>query len=349
LYEGCIDKDHFLAQLDWIFNWDDLAEPLFDLANNAHGGRPRYSPLIMLKMLFLSFLFDKSDRDMEFAATNNLLIKYFLRLPIDGKSPDHSSISRFRDEILREKGGEFFKDMFYSIVAQAKDKGINFSTIQALDATHTTADVNTHNDGHKVKHLEGKPRDKDASWGCKGTETKITSKGKKVEVNKYFYGYKAHLTAETNHGLVTEYHTTTGKTADIDGGDRLIHRVMGEKQRKQIDILTADKGYGSPVWINLLEKFTDIITAFCLPKTMTEQGFKKEKWQSYDQDFNRKTMRKLRYVIERTNGDLKNNHSLRRCRYLGLQKYNFQTAMASIAHNVKTSVRIITGARLRPI
>ena len=36
IYENFIDKNHFLAQLDWVFNWDELAEPLFDLAKNAH-------------------------------------------------------------------------------------------------------------------------------------------------------------------------------------------------------------------------------------------------------------------------------------------------------------------------
>ena len=100
LYESFIDKNHFLAQLDWVLNWDDLSEPLYDLARNAHGGRPRYPLDIMLKMIFLSFLFDLSDRDTEFFATNNLLAKYFLRLPINETAPDHSSICRFRDGVL---------------------------------------------------------------------------------------------------------------------------------------------------------------------------------------------------------------------------------------------------------
>jgi len=323
LYEGCIDKDHFLAQLDWVFNWDDLAEPLLDLAKNAHGGRPRYSPVMMLKMLFLSFLFDQSDRDVEFAATNNLLIKYFLRLPIDGKAPDHSSVSRFRGEVLSEKGTEFFRDMFHTIIAQAKDKGVVFSAIAALDATHTVADVDTYKDGTNVKHFDSSPRDNDATWGVKGHETKVTPSGKPVDVVKAFYGYKAHLLTETNHGLITAYHSTPGNTADIDGGDSLIHRIITNVQRRDIDILTADKGYGSAVWINLLEKHTGILTAFCLPKDMTTTGAFKDRWTAYEQDSNRRTIRKLRYVIERTNGDLKENHSLRRCRYLGLKKYTF--------------------------
>ena len=116
VYKSFIDENHFLCQLGLVFDWDEMAKPLWDLAKNEQGGRPRQSPVVMVKMLFLSFLYNRSDREMEFMATSDLYVKYFLRLPIDGLAPDHSSLSRFREEVLETFGTDFFKQMFENIL-----------------------------------------------------------------------------------------------------------------------------------------------------------------------------------------------------------------------------------------
>jgi IS5 family transposase len=271
-----------------------------------------------------------------------------LRLPINEKAPDTSCLSRFRDEVIKVKGLSFFDSLFNNVLTQAQERGVVFGTIHAIDSTHTVANVNTFND-RKNQDTEGKPRDPDASWGTKKTEIRKTVEGKKVKVPVHFYGYKTHLDGETDFGLIHGFHTTDGATADIDGWDVLIHRVLSEKQRKGIDVLLADKAGGCPVWINILEKYDGILTAFSLPENMLTKGEHKEKWQAYKADEGRKAFKKERYVIERINADLKNNHSLRRCRYLGKIKYHLQAAMAAIAHNIKIMVRLITGVKFRSI
>lgn len=343
VYRGCIDEQHFLAQLAHTFDWHEFAAPLHDLGENDHGGRPRYPAVLMLKMLFVAFLFNHSDRDTEFAATNNLLVKYFLGLPINEKAPDHSSLCRFREAVLLKKGAAFFNDLFRSLIRSAKERGIVAGVVHALDATHTFANVAVE------KPQDPKtPRDPDASWGCKGSETRTTTEGVKVQIPKYFYGFKAHLLAETRHGIVTGLSSTPGHVADIDGGDNLIGKTLTPEERKQIHVLLADKGYGCPIWINLLEKYTDIVTAFSLPKTMTEKGEYREKWRAYASDPGRTAFKRERYVIERVHADLKGRHGLGRARYIGLAKYQFQLTMSAISHNLKIFMRLMTGARLRP-
>jgi IS5 family transposase len=342
VYKACLDQNHFLVKLRELFDWNGMAQPLESLAKNAEGGRPRTPPVTLLKALFISFLFDHSDRETEFAATNNLLVKYFLGLSIDEKAPDHSTFSRFRDEVLKAKGVDFFRDLFRSLLAQAKRKGVTVSVIDALDATHTFAKVDTDQPDDP-----NSPRDPDATWGCKGNETKTTADGEKVQIPKYFLGYKAHLLVESQAGIVTGYHATPGHVADIDGGDWLIHRILTEEERQEIQVLLADKGYGCPVWINLLEKYTGIMTAFSLPNPMVKRGEHKERWQTYLME--RTSFRKDRSVVERANGDLKDNHGLRRSRYRGIAKYTFQVAMSVMARNLKIFVRQLTGARFKPI
>lgn len=344
VYKSFIDQGHFLARLKGLFDWGALAAPLADLARNEAGGRPRHAPAIMLKMVLLSFLFDLSDRDTEFFATNNLLAKYFLGLPIDEAAPDYSSLSRFRSDVLRVKGTAFFTALFRSLTTHAKSVGVVFGSIHTLDTTHTVADVDTRKDSER----EAK-RDPDAAWGVKGRETKVTPAGETVDVLKTFFGYKAGLVAETAHGLVTGVGVASGNAADLDIGDWLIHRTLTDSERAAIGVILGDKAFGCPIWINLLEKYTGIATAFSLPRTMLTRGQWKQKWQAYVEDPDRTILRKGRSVIERVNADLKDNHSLRRCRYAGKSKYYLQAMMAVIAHNLKIMVRLLTGARLRPI
>jgi IS5 family transposase len=348
VYKRLVDQNHFLVKLDEQFDWYELAEPLKDLGENDHGegGRPRYPAVQMLKMLFVSFLFSLSDRETETEATNHLIVKYFLGLPIDERAPDHTSLCRFREAVLRKKGALFFTNLFRSLLAQAKERGVKFGVVSALDATHTLAKVDT-----DKQDDPGSPRDPDASWGCKGDETKVTTDGQKVKIPKFFFGYKAHLLGETANNVITGFHVTQGATADIDGGDILIHRVLTNDERKDMKVLIADKGYGCPVWINLLEKYTGIMTAFSLPEWMYKKGSEhlKLKWLNYKQDEGRNAFKRDRYKIEQINGDLKDNHGMRRCRYLGLTKYHLQTAMASMAHNLKIFIKLLTGVRFKSI
>lgn len=245
VYKRLVDPNHFLVKLEEALDWHGLAESLLDLGENDAGGRPRYPAVLMLKMLFVSYLFNHSDRDTEFASTTNILVKYFLGLPIDEKAPDHSSLSRFRDRVLQKKGHLFFLDLFRSLIAQAKDRGIEAGIVQDLDATHTWAKVDV-----SKKDDPKSPRDPDASWGCKGNETKTTVDGEKVQIPQYFFEYKAHILAETTHNLITGFHVTGGRMADIDGGDDLLHKILTNDERKTIGILAADTG----IWLSGLDQ-----------------------------------------------------------------------------------------------
>ena len=335
-------KRTFSWKLKDMFAWNAMSAPLEQLARNAEGGRPRTPPIILLKALFVSFLFNHSDRETEFAATSNLYVKYFLGLPIDEKAPDHSTLSRFRDETLKTKGISFFRDLFRSLLSQAKERGIRISVMDALDATHTWANVDTEN-----REIQRRRKTPTLHGAARETKPRRLLTGKRYKSPNTSSGTKAHLLVETSLGVITGYHATPGNVADIDGGDMLIHRILTNDERKDVAVLLADKGYGCPVWINLLEKYTGIMTAFSLPETMTKRGEHKEKWLAYLND--RYCFRRERYVVERANADVKDNHGMRRCRYRGLAKYAFQTAMSSMAHNLKIFVRALTGARFKPI
>ena len=349
IYKSFIGESHFLCQLKVVFRWDELAAPLWNLAKNERTGRPRTSPVVLLKMLFLCFLYNRSDREMEAMATSDLYVKYFLGLAIDGLAPDHSSLSRFRDEVLETQGMAFFTNLFESILKEAPRHGIVFGRVYAIDATHVVSSINGKTDTHNMNTTGTKSKDLDASWGSKGFETKLSKEGVRVQVGKYFFGYKVHAVCETKRGLVTNLSVTTGRVTDLDAADILLHRTLTDTQRQAIDVLTADKGYACPVFVNLLEKHTGIMTAFHLPETMTKRGEHQDKWQAYVADEGRTAFRKERPTIERVFGDTKNKHGLRRAKYKGLLKLALQSTLSMMAHNVKILMREIFGARLQRV
>lgn len=347
IYDNLVPKDHFLKKLNEILDWNELLFDLHLLSKNEHGGRPRYNPVCLFKMLFLSFLYDLSDRGASDFCRDNIPAKFFIGLDITEPAPDFTTLSVFRKEILNQFGEEWISSLIKDLALEAQRQGIKFSSIHALDATHTIACVDTHKDKERQDQGQGK-RDPDAKWGAKGTEIKITPNGEKVKVVKFFYGYKAHLLCETSNGLIVANDASSGNEADINAGEKLLIKQLNERERKDIKTIAADKAYGDGVLIGILEKDYGVKTAFALNGQFFK-GKYKEHWKAYRDDPERVEARKKRYVIERINADLKNNHGLKRCRYLGLTKYHFQVAMASIAHNLKIITTLLTGARLRPV
>lgn len=349
VYKAFEDEKNFLFQLGKVFDWKQMAEPLWEMAQNDQGGRPRWSPVVMLKMLFVAFLYERSDREMEELATYDIRVKHFLSLPINAKAPDHSSLCRFREEVIVKLGQNFLDDVFERILTTAKGHGICFGRVYAIDGAHVASSINGKADSHEVNTYGTTSKDPDASWGCKGYESKIIKDGKGVQVAKYFFGYKMHALCETKHGLVTKVSVTPGNVADIDGADVLIHRLLTQRQRDAIDVLLADKGYGCPVFINYLEKYDGIMTAFSLPEWMTDKGEHKEKWQAYKDDEGRKAFYKERTVIERIFGDTKTHHGMDLARYRGNIKTQLQATLTMMAHNVKNILKTIAGVHFKPI
>ena len=64
--------------------------------------------MLMFKLVFLQFLYDLSDRQLEERATWDLMFKCFLDLSAEELPPDHSTLCRFRLRL----GAEGFQKLF---------------------------------------------------------------------------------------------------------------------------------------------------------------------------------------------------------------------------------------------
>lgn len=66
LYDQIIPKDHFLVQAKRLIDWDRFtARCLRFYKGSGEVGRAPYNPSVLLRMLFLSYLYNISERQIE--------------------------------------------------------------------------------------------------------------------------------------------------------------------------------------------------------------------------------------------------------------------------------------------
>ena len=93
-------RDHFLVQLNRVIDWDSFTDVLLPAYKGlAEEGRPPYPPVVILKMLVITYLYRCSERQVEEATNLNLAIKEFVGLAVDELAPDHSTLCEFNKRI----------------------------------------------------------------------------------------------------------------------------------------------------------------------------------------------------------------------------------------------------------
>ena len=343
LYEMAVPPSHFLRQLRQAIDWDRLTEGLADLyKGGAEYGPVPYHPSVLLRMLLISYLYNLSERQTEEYLNDSFSAKYFLGLAVHEAAPDHSSITVFKERLLKREGPGAFEELFQRIVRAAQEKGIKFGHIQVVDATHTLADVDVKKDDERRDGGAG-PRDEDARWGTKGRKRVKTADGKTVLVNKAFYGYKAHLSVNAQSEIITSVVVTPGNKPD---GKQL--RELVEKDEEagvEARVYAGDKAYDDGDNHEMLF-CRGKSSALCLNRYRTEK-YPEGLWAELKASEDYRQGQGQRYKVEQKNAEGKRRHGLGQCRYLGLARYALQAIMTAMVINLKRMVLLLCGVRFR--
>jgi hypothetical protein len=123
-------------------------------------------------MLFLCHLYDLSERDCEEQVNFNIVMKYFCDLVPEERSPDHTTLSFFKQRILatnRATRKNILKEIFDDILLTGTQHGLQPSSIRVIDAGHIVSNVNNDKENRrkyesKKNNTEYTPRDTDAQW-----------------------------------------------------------------------------------------------------------------------------------------------------------------------------------------
>ena len=95
-------KNEFFAQVNQAVTWEPLAEKikLVYTKGRTDRGAKAYSPLLLFKMHLISKWYRLSDTQTEAMVYDSISALRFCGLTIEDSVPGHSTLSRFKKELL---------------------------------------------------------------------------------------------------------------------------------------------------------------------------------------------------------------------------------------------------------
>ncbi len=322
----------FLRQMEQLIDWQTIEKEINKIYKKGQSvdGRPAYSGLLLFKMQLLQYWYQLSDVGVEDFVNDSLSAMRFCGLELEDDVPDHSTLSRFRNELIKKKA---YDRLLRKINKQLKSRGIMLKTGKAMvDASITDSpyspkgkteyeiasdrreeerseeEKEKEEQTHKLIKIKKPGVDSDARWLKKG--------------NKLHYGYKKQI-ATDEKGLVESVHTTPANEHDSKGLKALLEKVPASKKQS----VFADKGYKVP-------ENDDYLASKKIKNRIQHKAYRNRPLQHWEIMFN-KLVSKQRYVVERTFGGMCRWFGSGIARYKGLIKVHGQHVMEAIAYNLK--------------
>lgn len=191
-----------LERIDALIDWSRL-EPLVAGIRDGVAGRPPFARLSMLKALYLQALYDLSDPGLEEALLDRLSFRRFCGFGLDQRTPDETTICRFRGDAAR---AGVIERCFAEVNAQLDAKGLILKKGTLMDASIVTA---AHKPPPRTAGMGSThPREPGADWTNKG--------------GKSYFGYKIHVGVDEGSGLIRQALVTPARTQDGEAADALV-------------------------------------------------------------------------------------------------------------------------------
>ncbi len=232
-----------LRKIENLLKFEDVIEKfsVIDKTKKGLGGRPRKEILMMTKILFVQYLYNLSDPELEDQLNDRLSFQRFVGLNMNIKVPDYTTIWRFKDALIKH---ELLDGLFEMVIKECDDKGLIIKRGTIVDSTIIES-VNRPLSKDKRKELEKNPSSQ--------IDTDATSTKKR---NKNYFGYKGHIGMDQESKLIRQKTFTTASPHDITEMSNLVtgdeESVWGDKAySKKEDKQTAR---ASGIYYGVLDK-----------------------------------------------------------------------------------------------
>lgn len=331
-------KNTFFRQINEIVDWNAISKEIEKVYKKGQSvdGRPSYRGIVLFKMMLLQTWYNLSDPQVEEMVNENLSAMRFCELELEDDVPDHSTLSRFRKELVEKKAMD---RLLRKINNQLKDKGIMIKQGSAkVDASITDSPFCPKGKTEYEIASDRQEDDRDDQDQQKEEQSQDVIRKTKPGVDsearwlkkggKLYYGYKKHI-ATDDDGLVEAVHTTTASEHDSNGLKGVLKKVPVKKCKE----VFADKGYKVPKNDLLLKENQ-------LKNRIQHKAYRNRPLTKWETRFN-KLISKQRWVVERTFGGMSRWFGAGTARYKGLEKVHAQHIMEAIAYNLKRSPRLV--------
>lgn len=136
--ERLVPNDHRLRKIDAVLDLSFVPESVAE-CYSAGRGRPSIDPELALRMMLLGALYDLSDRELCEEIQMHAGMRWFCRLNFHDPIPDHSTLSRLRNERWSESG--LFDRLMNEVIRQCCAAGLVSGRHLSVDGTEVRADA----------------------------------------------------------------------------------------------------------------------------------------------------------------------------------------------------------------
>ncbi|MGA8958200.1 MAG: IS1182 family transposase [Pseudolabrys sp.] len=273
--DEAVPADHLARKIDAVL---DLSWVHAELAPHYPTlGRPSVDPVLMIRMLIIGYVFGlRSERLLCREVQVNLAYRWFCKLGIAHKIPDHSAFSRARNERFRDSG--IFRQVFERVVEACIAAGLVGGEGFAVDASLIAADANKQRSipasewqktcGHKTASRAVKEylaTLDDAAFGAASDKVaKFISPSDPAAQwtgamrGPAFFAYSDNYLIDVKFGVIMDVEASRAiRQAEVGAGKTMVERTeecFGIKPER----LAGDTAYGSGANLNWLVNDMDI-------------------------------------------------------------------------------------------
>ncbi len=295
-----------LSEISGLLDWAGIAG-LLDGIHASSRGEAAYPPLLMFKVLLLQRWYALSDPAMEEALLDRLSFRRFVGLSLEDETPDHSTIWRFREELVRRG---LMGSLMDEMVGQLDDRGLLLKQGTLIDAT-------------LVQSAARRPRMKEGKTSRVDREARF---GTNNERRRFEFGYKGHVAVDGGSALVRAMRMTPANIQEIDVAAEL---VQGDELA-----VYADRGYDAE---HLRAHLADLGVADGVMRRGTKAR------PLTDQDVARNhLLAGRRRPVEKVFGTLKRSYRLARLPYFNQARNAVAFALACFAYNLRRGHALTT-------
>lgn len=260
--EDHVPQDHLIRSIDLHLDLGGVRGYLADFY--SHTGRPSVDPELMIRMLLIGYCFGiRSERRLCEEVHLNLAYRWFCRLELNDRIPDHSTFSKNRHGRFRES--DLLRHVFEMTVGRCIEEGLVGGQGFAADASLIVADVQKQNSSNpenweeRAVTPEDAPRAvreyldtlDDAAFGAASeTKPKFTahadpaSQWTAARKGPAFFAYSDNYLIDTDHGIIMDVDASRSiRQAEVGAMRKMIDRTE-ERFGLKPDWVAADTAYG---------------------------------------------------------------------------------------------------------
>ena len=325
------EKGDPLEMIDRVVPFESFRADIETVVLTAAGekkskaGRKPIDVIVMFRMLVLQSLYNLSDEQAEYQVRDRLSFTRFLRLGIEDRIPDGTTLWLFRERLAQ---AGVIEKLFERFDQYLEAKGYIARGGQMVDATIVPVPKqrNSHEENEAVKAgktpqawqrnpAKNRQKDKDARWTKKH--------------GKSFFGYKNYVNADARHKLIRQYEVTDASVHDSQQFDGLVNQSNTSRD------VYADSAYRSAETERKLR-------ARGLRSRIHQRASRGHALSKAQENTNRQRS-KVRVRVEHVFGAQQNSLDGRIVRTIGIVRAKAKIGLQNLVYNIR---RLVTLERL---